>query len=79
MTPGLTPDEEERLARVRFAILNSAKVSGIVLMCFGLWIMVGDLVREGGDMLIGTPVFAIGLFQSLVLPKILAAQWATRK
>ena len=75
----LPPSEQERLARVRFAILNSAKVSGIVLMCFGLWIMFGDLVREGGDMLIGLPVFAAGLFQALVLPKILASQWASPK
>ncbi|WP_231639248.1 hypothetical protein [Sphingomonas profundi] len=79
MTPGLPPSEQERLARVRFAILNSAKVSGIVLMCFGLWILLGDLVRVGGDVLIGLPVFAIGLFQALVLPKILAGQWSTPK
>ena len=79
MTTPLPPSEQERLARVRFAILNSAKVSGIVLMCFGLWIMLGDLVRVGGDMLIGVPVFAVGLFQAMVLPKILASQWSTRR
>ena len=77
MSAALPPEEQERLARVRFAILNSTKVSGIVLMAFGLWIWVGDLIRVGGWMAIGVPIFAAGLFQSLVLPKILASQWRT--
>lgn len=78
MTPGLPPAEQERLARVRFAILNAAKVSGIVLMAFGMWTWFGDLVRVGGYAPIGLPLFALGLIEALVLPKILASRWRSR-
>ncbi len=75
MTPPLPPAERERLARVRFTIIAAARASGVVLMLFGMWILFGNLIREGGQIAIGLPVFAIGLFEALVLPQILAARW----
>ncbi len=73
----LPPAEQERLAKVRFAIISAAKASGVVLMLFGLWIWIGDLWRPGGFTALGLPLFAIGMFESLVLPRILAARWRT--
>lgn len=75
MTPPLPPSDQDRLVRVRFAIISAARASGVVLMLFGMWIWFGDLVRPGGHMAIGLPVFAIGLFEALVLPQILVARW----
>ncbi len=75
MTGPLPPEDAERLAKVRFAIVNSAKASGVVLMLFGMWIWFGDLVRVGGYPPIGLPVFVIGLLESLILPRILVARW----
>lgn len=75
MTPPLPPAEQERLARVRFTIIAAARASGVVLMLFGMWILFGNLIREGGHVPIGVPVFVIGLFEALVLPQILVARW----
>ncbi|TVV70132.1 hypothetical protein [Sphingomonas solaris] len=75
----LSPDERDRLARVRFTIISAARASGLVLMIFGLWIWLGDLVRAGGWMALGLPLFAIGLFESLVLPQILVSRWRSER
>lgn len=75
----LPPEDRERLERVRFSIIAAARASGVVLMTFGMWIWLGDLVRPGGHMAIGLPLFAIGLLESMVLPKILAARWRSAR
>lgn len=71
----MTREEEDRLARSRFAILSAARASGAILMLIGLWIWHGDIIRAGGDVAIGLPIFVLGFFESLVLPKILARKW----
>jgi len=73
----VTPEQREQLARARFGILAAARASGVVLMLFGLWIWYGDLLDEGGNMLVGALVFFLGFFESLLLPKMLARRWRT--
>jgi hypothetical protein len=35
------------------------------------------VVREGGEVRIGFPLFAIGFFNSLILPQLFARRWRT--
>ena len=72
---GLTPEQRERLAKSRYQTLVLVQVVGILLMVIGMWIWFGDILREGGLIALGAPVFAIGVFQALVLPKLLARRW----
>jgi len=71
----MTRDEQERLERSRFAILSAARASGAVVMLIGLWIWHGNILREGGFVALGGPLFVLGFFQSLILPQILARKW----
>ncbi len=71
----MTRDDEEQLARTRFAVLSAARASGAVLMLIGLWIWHGDIVRQGGFIEIGGPLFILGFVESLILPQILARKW----
>jgi hypothetical protein len=71
----MTRDEQERLERSRFAVLSAARASGAVLMLIGLWIWHGNLVREGGFIALGAPLFFLGFGESLILPQILARKW----
>ncbi len=73
----MTRDEQDRLARARFAMLGAMRAAGVALMLIGLWIWLGDLVRTGGYMPVGLPLFAVGLVESLIVPKILARRWRT--
>ena len=71
----MTREEQERLERSRFAVLSAARASGAVLMLIGLWIWHGDIVREGGFIELGGPLFILGFVESLILPQILARKW----
>ena len=75
--PQLSPEDRFRLERTRFAILSAARASGVVLMLFGLWIWVGDLMRAGGVTAVGFPIFALGFAESLILPIFLLRRWRT--
>ncbi len=77
MTTPLPPADQERLARVRFTIISAARVSGLVLMLFGLWIWYGDLLDTGGNARVGSILFVAGFAESLVLPQILVRRWRT--
>jgi len=44
-------------------------------MLVGLWIWHGDIVREGGFIALGGPLFVLGFVESLILPQILARKW----
>lgn len=71
----MTPDEQERLERSRFTVLSAARASGVALMLIGLWIWHGDIVRDGGFVQLGGPLFILGFVESLILPQILARKW----
>lgn len=71
----MTPQERDRLAATRFAILSAMRASGVVLMLLGLWIWHGGLLRPGGWPAVGAPLFLLGFAESLLLPIVLAKRW----
>ena len=71
----MTPDQQNALARTRFAILAAVRASGVVLMLFGLWIWYGDLLDEGGNPPVGVLLFAVGFAESMLLPALLVRRW----
>ena len=73
----MTPDDEARLGRSRFAMLSAIRAGGVVMMLLGMWIWLGDLVRLGGDTVVGFPLFLIGFVDSLIVPQILSRRWRT--
>ena len=73
----MTHEQRVALARARFGILAAARASGVILMLFGLWIWYGDLLDEGGNVLVGALTFFLGFFESLLLPRFLARRWRT--
>lgn len=72
---GLTPDERERLAKSRYHTIVLVQFTGVLLMVIGMWIWFGDILREGGWIALGAPIFVLGVFESLFLPKLLARRW----
>ena len=73
----MTKDDEDRLARSRFAMLSAMRAGGVVMMLLGMWIWWGDVVREGGYTPIGFTLFAVGFFNSLILPLLFLRRWRT--
>lgn len=73
----MKPDAGDQLARTRYAILSALRASGVLLMVLGLWIWNSDILRDGGWPLVGVPLFALGFFESLILPQIFARKWRT--
>ena len=71
----MTREDEERLARTRFTLLSAARASGAILMLLGLWIWHGDVIREGGYLALGAPLFVLGFVESLILPQVLTRKW----
>ncbi len=71
----MTPDEQERLARSRFAMLSAMRAAGVVFMLVGMWIWFGNLLRDGGYMPVGFPLFVFGFAESLILPQIVGQRW----
>lgn len=71
----MTPEENERLTRSRFAMLAALRASGVLLMLLGLWIWHGDILRAGGWPVLGIPLFVAGFVESLLLPKLFAGKW----
>jgi hypothetical protein len=61
--------------RNRFILLNLTRIGGTVLVLIGLLAWHGDLLVEGGTILIGLPLCLIGLAISLFGPRTLARRW----
>ncbi len=63
----------ETVAKKRFFVLNMVRLSGAILIALGLGIIANgfmDLPIEAGY-----AVFAIGVFEFVVLPIILSRKW----
>ncbi len=62
----------EDQARARFITLGVVRLSGAVMAAFGLTVIAGKLAMpiEAGYLL-----FALGLFEALFMPAILARKW----
>jgi hypothetical protein len=67
----MTPDD--KTARDRYAILTGVRFGGIVLMGLGLWMFFGGSL--GGNYGFGGVLFAVGLIEAFVVPKLLARKW----
>lgn len=69
--------EAEKLARRRFIIMRAANLCGALLVVLGMLVMTGrlrvDLPSQAGYVLA-----AVGLFEALVLPRILARAWRSQ-
>jgi hypothetical protein len=68
-------EANEVTVRKRYLILNAARLSGAVLLALGLAIIANrfmDLPIEAGYAL-----FAVGVFEFIVLPVILSRRWKT--
>lgn len=62
-------------ARSRFMAITLLRVSGIVLMLFGMGVMGTGLI-EPRD-LVGGIIFVAGFIDGLIIPKLLARKWRT--
>jgi len=74
----MTPEDREFLAKSRFQTMQLLRFTGIIVMILGMWVWAGDILRIGGWPLLGVPLFAIGIFEALVLPVILAKRWKSQ-
>jgi hypothetical protein len=71
----VTPDNDARRARDRFAILAGLRAGGLVLMAIGLWMLLGG--SFAGRYGFGAILFAVGAIDALVVPALLARRWKT--
>jgi len=73
----MTPSEDEALWRNRFITINLVRIGGTAVVLFGLFILNGDLIQEGGSIALGIPLALIGLAISFGGPKWLSNKWRT--
>lgn len=73
----MSPQDRERLAKSRWQTIQLFRFTGVIVMILGLWIWAGDVLRIGGWPALGIPLFALGSFEAIVLPTILAHRWKT--
>jgi hypothetical protein len=76
----MTPDPkaiEDKRARDRFAIMTGLRLGGVMLMLLGLWMMLGGAL--GGQYGFGGVLFAVGLAETTVVPRLLARRWRSAK
>ena len=71
----MPPEDREKLAKSRWQTLQLLRLTGFITMILGLWISTGDILRTGGWLVLGVPIFMLGMFEALLLPTILAKRW----
>jgi xanthosine utilization system XapX-like protein len=67
--------DDEAVWRNRFAVFMAVRVLAVVLVLIGMGIWVGDYVRPGGWPLLGAVLVAVGLFDGLIVPRLLKRRW----
>ena len=72
----MTPQEDHRMWRNRFILINLARIGGTVVVLFALALWQSDLIVEGGTIL-GVPLAILGLVVSFFAPRWLARRWRT--
>lgn len=70
---------DDQLWRNRFILINLVRIGGTLVVLFGLVVWHGDLIREGGHVLIGLPLTLGGLAASFLAPQWLSARWRSPK
>lgn len=80
----LTPvtDEQkarEAAARQRFFAISLFRLSGVFILMFGFLIMLEtfDFVSGQKAKLMGAIIATVGMFQTIIVPRILARAWRT--
>lgn len=64
-------------ARNRFFMMQVMRLAGLGAMMLGLAVWHGDLVRPGGDILLGLPLTLLGIAVTAIGPQWLARRWRT--
>jgi hypothetical protein len=67
--------DDEEIWRNRFALFIAIRLLAVVLVLIGIGIWVGDYVRPGGWPLLGAVLVAAGLFDGLIVPRLLKRRW----
>ncbi|HEX5535575.1 MAG TPA: hypothetical protein VFX27_00165 [Sphingobium sp.] len=80
-TPGMDPERESRetAAKQRFLILNLFRLSGIAILMAGFLIMTEKFGFVAGQKakVMGAIIASVGMFQTIVVPRILGRAWRT--
>lgn len=71
----MTPEQEHRMWRDRFILLNLTRIGGTVIVLIGLLVWYGDVLVEGGSMAVGLPLALAGLAVSFLAPRQLSRRW----
>ncbi len=83
MTEPLMTDAErearEKAAKQRFLALNLFRLSGVLILGFGFMVMLQqfDFVQEQKAKIMGAIIASAGMFQTILVPRILARAWRT--
>ncbi|MFM6951369.1 MAG: hypothetical protein ACKOW1_10150 [Novosphingobium sp.] len=66
--------EDDTRARNRFIVIQLVRISGVAMVLVGLLVMNGriDWPRE-----VGFALAAVGLFEAMIAPILLARKWKT--
>ena len=73
----MTQDEQDRLWRNRFIIINLVRIGGTIVVLFGLVLSQTDKIVEGGALITGLVIAVAGLVASFAGPQWLARRWRT--
>jgi hypothetical protein len=66
---------DDAVWRNRFITMQLTRIGGTAIVLLGLVVWYGDIVREGGTILLGLPLALIGLVISFWGPKHLSRRW----
>lgn len=83
MTDPIPPADEQKArkaaARQRFIALNLFRLSGVAILMFGFLVMLEKFGFVEGQKakLMGAIIASAGMFQTIIVPRILARAWRT--
>ena len=66
---------DEDIWKRRFAVFALLRLSGLAIFFLGVAIAFSDLVQEGGWPPLGGLLMIAGLFEAIVMPKIVKRSW----
>lgn len=69
--------EEEATARQRLLVINAARLAGAIMIAIGLAIIINRF--QNLPMELGYFLFAMGVFEFVMMPIILARMWKAPK
>lgn len=77
--PDADRETHELAAKQRFIAINIFRLSGIAILMFGFLIMMQrfDFVSGQKAKVMGAIIASVGMFQTLVVPRILGRAWRT--